>query len=209
MEKTLTNQVIALAGLAQAVALVQQVAKRGSPESGPMEASIGSLLMVDADDIDSVYGGLQGLKLGLKALVRQLSEPRLIDRELARYASTLVFLEPRLMADQAMVETITAAITAATALRMNDDLALDDQALIGLLAEAYQKTLSQMTPRVMVSGEERFLSQKRNADQIRALLLAGIRSALLWRQAGGARWRLLFARGFMRSEAERLYKRVS
>ena len=32
------------------------------------------------------------------------------------------------------------------------------------------------------------------ADLIRALLLAGIRSAFLWRQLGGRRWKLLFRR---------------
>ena len=209
MDKNITNQVIALAGLAQAVALVQQVAKRGRAESEPMNASIGSLFKVDADDIESVFGGLSGLKLGLKALSRQLSEPRLIDRELARYASSLVFLEPRVMENPTMVLEITAAIRKATFLQEQENLDVDDEALLGILAEAYQNTLSLMTPRVMVQGEERYLGQKQNAVRIRALLLAGIRSALLWRQAGGARWRFLFLRGAMRREAQRLLQQIA
>jgi len=40
----------------------------------------------------------------------------------------------------------------------------------------------------------RYLQQSTNAARIRALLLAGIRSARLWRQLGGHRWQLLFSR---------------
>jgi len=40
------------------------------------------------------------------------------------------------------------------------------------------------------------------------LLLAGIRAALLWSQAGGTRWKLLFERGKMQREAEALLKRT-
>ena len=35
-----------------------------------------------------------------------------------------------------------------------------------------------------------------NADLIRALLLAGIRAAFVWRQSGGARWKLIFQRHY-------------
>ncbi|MNJ04984.1 High frequency lysogenization protein HflD [compost metagenome] len=40
----------------------------------------------------------------------------------------------------------------------------------------------------------RFLQQASNASKIRALLLAGIRAARLWRQLGGHRWQLVFSR---------------
>jgi high frequency lysogenization protein len=45
-----------------------------------------------------------------------------------------------------------------------------------------------------------------NAAKIRALLLAGIRAALLWRQAGGDRWKLIFSRSAMQKEAQQLLK---
>jgi high frequency lysogenization protein len=58
----------------------------------------------------------------------------------------------------------------------------------------------------MVAGEQRHLSDPENADRIRAVLLAGIRSAVLWRQCGGVRWKLLFHRGRLQQEARRLLK---
>ncbi len=48
--------------------------------------------------------------------------------------------------------------------------------------------------RVKVTGSEAHLGNPRNADIIRALLLAGMRSAFLWRQLGGRRWKLLWQR---------------
>ena len=75
MEKTLTHQAIALAGLSQAVLLVQQIARHGSADLDAMKTSIGSTLKIDADDILDVYGGLSGLETGLRQMERQLAEP--------------------------------------------------------------------------------------------------------------------------------------
>ncbi len=203
MEKNLTNQTIALAGLAQAVTLVQQIAKGGTADLQDMEVSIASTLKVDADDILDVYGGLAGLKTGLKQLERQLAEPRQVDPELARYASTLMFLEQSVMKQPAMIEAIGVAVSRAQANAEKAGRMLDDE-VFEALAYGYQQTLSQLKPRVIVSGEQRHLSAQHNSDRIRALLLAGVRSALLWRQAGGVRWKFLFIRSRLQREACRL-----
>ena len=50
----------------------------------------------------------------------------------------------------------------------------------------YQDTLSKLRFRIKVSGSAQHLQDGVNADIIRALLLAGIRSAFLWRQLGGS-----------------------
>jgi len=203
MEKTITNQTIALAGLAQAVTLVQQIAKRGSADQEAMEVCIASTLKIDADDILDVYGGLAGLKTGLKQLEIQLTEPRQVDPELARYASTLMYLEQTVMKHVAMTEAIGVAVRRAQASAEKAGRVLDDE-VFEALAYGYQQTLSQLRPRVLVSGEERFLSDQRNGDRIRALLLAGVRSALLWRQAGGVRWKFFFIRASLQRKAQRL-----
>ena len=208
MEKNLTHQAIALAGLSQAVYLVQQIARRGTADLEAMKTSIGSTLKIDADDILDVYGGsLVGLETGLKHMERQLSEPRQVDPELARYASTLIFLEGQVMKRPDMVDAIGVAVQRAqnAAERTGDVL---DDGVFEALAYGYQQTLSQLKPRVMVSGEQRYLSEQRNSDRIRALLLAGVRSALLWRQAGGVRWKLFFIRSSLQREARRLRESI-
>ena len=72
MNKTLTNQVIALSGLAQTVYLIQQVARKGAADQDAVRVLISSVLKIDADDVLDVYGGISGLREGLKQLVRQL-----------------------------------------------------------------------------------------------------------------------------------------
>jgi len=81
--------------------------------------------------------------------------------------------------------------------------------VIGNLAETYLKSISTLTPRIMVKGENNHLMDQANADKVRTLLLAGIRSAVLWSQSGGARWQLLFKRRAYLHEAKRLLQIAS
>ena len=66
--------------------------------------------------------------------------------------------------------------------------------VIARLADLYSNTISTLGPRIMVRGEPSLLHDPQNANRIRALLLSGIRAAVLWRQLGGNRIWLLFAR---------------
>lgn len=59
----------------------------------------------------------------------------------------------------------------------------------------YTDVVSQLHPKIMVRGSHGYLSQPSVANRIRAVLLAGIRAAFLWKQVGGSRWQLLFKRG--------------
>jgi high frequency lysogenization protein len=203
VEHSLRNQVIALAGLAQAMELVKQTARTGRNDEIGLKSSVLSIFMVDAEGILEVYGELPNLVLGLKALQRQLSEPRQVDPETARYASTLIYLEPLLSQNGDMTGIISRAIGDARGIweRSSDRL---DPEIFRILAAAYQQTVSTLRPRIMVAGEQRQLSDPQNANQIRTLLLAGIRSALLWRQAGGSKWRVLFLRSRMQKIVQEL-----
>ena len=66
--------------------------------------------------------------------------------------------------------------------------------MLARLADSYATTVSQLQPRIMVQGKPEYLNTPANANRIRALLLAGMRSAVLWRQLGGNRLRLLWTR---------------
>jgi high frequency lysogenization protein len=56
----------------------------------------------------------------------------------------------------------------------------------------------------MVNGERVYLSNNDNAAKIRALLLAALRSAVLWGQCGGSRLSLVFNRRGYFVEARKL-----
>ena len=74
----------------------------------------------------------------------------------------------------------------------DDPSQLDQQ--VEAVAELYQDTISTIEPRVIVQRKPDDLQKERNLHWIRALLFAGLRSAVLWRQVGGSRWSLLFGR---------------
>jgi high frequency lysogenization protein len=202
MIKTLTNQVIALAGLIQATFLVKQIAQRGAADVDDVETAIRSVFSIDAEDVPQVYGGIDRLKTGLKLLERQLVGPVPTDADLARYMAVLVFLERKLARQPEMMEKIRAAVTLAA--QQAESSGKIDDGVFALLAEVYQQTVSRLRPRVLVQGEPAYLTDIANANRIRALLLAGIRSVVLWRQCGGARWKLLFQRSALHREARRL-----
>ena len=50
-------------------------------------------------------------------------------------------------------------------------------------------------------GCKRYLQNQRTVDWVRTLLLAGLRSATLWRQLGGGRFELMFGRQAIIREA--------
>ena len=70
------------------------------------------------------------------------------------------------------------------------------------VAELYTGTVSTLTPRVVVTGNPQHLQNPRTVSWIRALLFSGLRSAVLWDQLGGGRFRLIIARRRLLADAE-------
>ena len=194
------NQTLALAGLFQATQLVRETAWQGRvSDPAAFRATLGSILKIDADSPLDVYGGAAAVAVGLKVLLAQIADNRSRDVELTRYGATLLHLERRLARRADLLETLGRELSGMDQAGVAGlSGAGDDGAtplLVTRLASLYQRTISTLQPRVMVQGDQGYLSRTDLADQIRALLLGGIRSAVLWRQMGGGRLRLLFFRG--------------
>ena len=204
--KTLTNQTIALAGVAQAAALVQQLATRGTCDQDALAASIGSVLKIDSGSVLDVYGGLDGLKLGLKQLQSQMTGYKIDNPEQARYAATLVFLERQLSSRKDLLDAIRLGVEKAQA--QSEHFGLLHENVLANLGEVYHSTVSTLQPRIMVNGDQVYLSRPETVNKIRALLLAGIRSVILWKQCGGARWKFIFYRKKIQKVLEGLLKQV-
>jgi high frequency lysogenization protein len=184
---------MALAGLFQAVTLVQQVAQQGSADAEPFESSISSILRIDAENTDAVFGSSSHLTRGLQILCQQFGkEKSRQDAELMRYAVSLMFLERQLMRDAKMLTKVRDGIDAATL--QSEHFPVTHENVLARLADTYATTVSQLRPRIMVQGKPEYLNTPANANRIRALLLAGMRAAVLWRQLGGNRLRLLWTR---------------
>ncbi len=200
------DRAIALAGLFQACHLVQQVARRGMADADAFSANIHSLFQIDSEQVIEVFGDLSRIAPGLRLAYRQLSgaEPR--DNELTRYLLSLIQLERKLSADAERLARISQGIETATA-RLND-FPQTHINILSALADLYAENLSTLQPRIMVSGEPVYLQNPDNVSRIRALLLSGIRAAMLWRQTGGRRRQLLFSRRRVTDALKRLSDRL-
>lgn len=203
---TITNQTIALAGIAQAAALVQQLATTGSADEQAFAASIASVLKIDSDNVSDIYGGLSGVKLGLEHLAAQMTGYKITNPDQARYSASLVFLEHQLASRPDLIKSITTGIIKAQS--QSEYFGLQHENVLANLGDLYHSTISTLQPRIMVNGEEEFLSRPDIVNKIRACLLAGIRSAKLWKQCGGARWKFLFLRKKIQTELQHLLSQV-
>lgn len=193
-DQQLTGQTIALAGLVQSAWLVDQIARTGSAPSESFYPTINSLFAFDADTPEQVYGSIHGVDLGLRLLQDILrGGNNSAYRNVIRYALGLIYLEKQLARKPELLAIIRSRLehTAVKAEHFTEN----PQSVASSIAAIYQDTLSTLKYRIQVSGSMQQLQNPANADNIRALLLAGVRAAVLWRQMGGSRWRLLLGRG--------------
>jgi high frequency lysogenization protein len=185
------ERVIALAGMFQAIALVRAIALRGGADSNAAQPSLASVFKIDADSPADVFGGIGNLRLGFETLITQLDD-KTRDLAMTRIAISVLRLQRKLTARPRLLGSLREGIDAIAA--QTSGLQTSDAVVVGRLARLYADTISQLQPRILVEGNPQFLRQETQAAQIRALLLAAIRAAVLWHQLGGTQWRLLFRR---------------
>ncbi len=202
MEYTKRDRLIALAGVHQAGWCAQGIARRGMADSQAVETCIYSLFQVDPEDVPAVFGGTERIAPGLRQFINQVKGGKERNLDLTRYVIALLQLEHRLESNTAMLGRIAEGIEGAE--EQLSHFHLLHANLLARLAGIYSDTVSQLQPRIMVRGEELHLRNPDNQNKIRALLLAGVRSARLWSQVGGRRRQILFQRRGMLETAEAL-----
>lgn len=201
--RKLRDKTLALAGMFQATRLVKDVASRGHCDKHDLETCIRSIFVTDPDSIDDVFGQVEYLRTGLSTLIEQLGDASgQRDIDIARYIISLLHLQRKLARNPALLDKLARGIERAR--RQSEHFHITHENVLANLADLYSETISQLSPRIMVSGESAYLSDPALANQIRALLLAGMRAAVLWAQLGGSRWQLLIHRRRFVQEAERI-----
>ncbi len=194
MSRSLHDQTLALAGVFQAANLVQQIANNGHCNDTSLEACLRSLFATNPATTLDVYGGeLTDVREGLVTLSTVMSEQsKQQDIEVLRYVLNLIHLESKLNRHGDMLDVIGSRIDQAR--HTASHFGYIHTNLISNLASIYTDTISTFRLRIQVSGNPSLLQRDENAAKVRALLLAGIRSAVLWRQTGGRRWQLVLSR---------------
>jgi len=203
----LENQAIALAGVAQAARLVDQIARTGSCPVEFVEASVHSLFVFEPRQTEEVFGGIGGIKLGLQNLCMLLaSRQEATSAEMVRYVFGLMYLERKFATNSEMMSVVRSRLEH-TRFRA-EHFSSHVHELCHSVSAIYQDTLSHLSFRIKVAGSQEYLENTQNADRIRTLLLCGIRAAFLWRQLGGRRWRLLLQRRRLLDTAQRLSREL-
>ena len=167
------EQLIALGGVFQAAVLVDQLARTGQVAEAPLACLLGSLLVRDPGS----------------TLERN---PNSLQREPLRYALAMTALERKLEKRGDLLDLIGRRLTQIQS--QVEHFGVAHENVIAACGGLYEDTLSTFKQRIQVHGEMRYLQQSATASRVRALLLAGIRSARLWRQLGGHRWQLVLNR---------------
>ena len=204
--KNYHDMALALAGVCQSAALINQLAMKGEvTHQDAFQTSIHSLLQTQPKDTLAVFGGQAShLKLGLETLIEQITE--LNDRNIMNYWSSILGLESRLNQNGNAKSQLASRIQ-----RLPEQLAyhnLLDPPMLSIMANIYIDVISPLGRKIHIMGAANYLQQQYVQDKVRACLLAGIRAAVLWRQVGGSKWQLLFFRSRILNAAKDIYSHM-
>jgi high frequency lysogenization protein len=187
---SLDDRMLALAGLVQALAQVRRIADTGQADAAILATALDSVFRIDADSPAAVYGGETALRPGL-LLLRDYFRNETRDELLPRLALAVLQLERRFARDP-MAQQVHDGILALAP--SAERLGSVHPEVLATLGSLYSDTISHLRPRVMVQGNPHYLGQAGVVAEIRAVLLAALRSAVLWRQLGGSLWDFLLRR---------------
>jgi high frequency lysogenization protein len=202
-EKKMIELSLALAGIFQCAALVRDLARTGKVENTAFDVSIQTIYRIDAPSVEQVYGQVSGLHLGLQELLNLLGHTKITnDRDISRYLMGLIHLERKLHRSSEIKKTLSRRIKHAVS--QANYFSGSPSLIINSLADIYVATLGRLSFRLHVVGQGKYLSQTEVISKIRAALLAGVRSAVLWRQLGGSRWQLFLMRNKLIGAGKRL-----
>ena len=196
----LEYQTVALAALFEAALQVEKLATHGLRDKHAYGLLVDSLFVQNPRDPGEIYP--TPLPDGLSSLSDFLARGKRAGSHVDRYVHGLLYLQKKLANSPGMLETIGSRL--AQAQHQREHFGPDHDNLSANLASIYSDTLSTFSFRIQVMGEMTYLQQPRIANQIRTLLLTGVRAATFWRQMGGSRWQLLWSRSKLQSSAHKL-----
>jgi high frequency lysogenization protein len=203
---TFEDIVLAFAGIQQSAVLIQQLVTTGRCDEQAFNATINSLYHIDSPDVPSIYGGREGLRLGLTNLKSMLNTKAqsVFEKQVARHVVGMIHVERHLYRDAAMRTSLQKKIRYAQ--NQAEFFNPTHPNVVASLSKIYEDTIGKLPFKIGIIGKREILSNPDAMHKIRAILLAGIRSAVLWQQVGGSRWQLVFKRRGYRNMIDKLVR---
>lgn len=186
-KQELKNETISLGAIYQACNEIKKIAWQGEINNNIIEPLINSVYQTTSEEIEDVFISIKRLNSGLDFLRRQLvGDAFSRDGEVSRYFEAIGILVKNMNKKAEILNKLRTELTEQS-MPINEDN-LDQHALF--LSELYLSTISTVEPRIIVNGDNKYLTDKKNAAMIRSLLLCAIRSYILWQQSGGSKFRI-------------------
>ena len=187
------NQTLALAGMFQATALVDELALQGNCDSNVFDCSVNSLFTIDAATARDALGDISCLSRGFEALGDYLGgQNRVPGKNIAYYLLSMLKLSTQIIRNEELAAELLNGLQRIDS--STSEFEMSRTSVINKIDGLYQDAISTLSPRIMVRGDQNYLRNDDNAAKIRALLLAGIRCGVLWQQLGGSKWQLFWRR---------------
>ena len=144
-----------------------------------------------SDDVEEIYINIKRLNTGLDFLRQQfVGDAFSKDAEVTRYFEAIGILVKNMKKNSNIVNKLRDQLS-------NFSLDINEKNLnehATFLSNLYLDTVSKISPRIIVNGDNKYLKENINACMIRALLLSAIRSYILWEQSGGSKFRIFIFR---------------
>jgi len=194
------QRVLALAGVCQCALLAQEFARRGRAQQEPLRCALDSILSLNQIDTEAALGGVHGVYAGLPDLARKNPDPSAVER--LRYANAMIDIQKRLRRDTTAASRLRSELE-----EIRDAKTIEDPVSpegIAAFAGIYSKTVSLLTPKIIIRGSEQHLRDETIVLKVRAVLLAGVRAAYLFHEVGGRKWQILLGRKKLANSARRL-----
>lgn len=202
--KNIRSESIALAALFQCCTQINRIAHTGYCDEQAVSTVFRALLVTNPKTIEDIYK-ISELKTGFRGLIEGFSAEGITDNsanELVKLAMQVISLTDRIVRNTSLynrlsneIDTLKDQIEKACPdfLEGKTSVVLSSEN-VEKFAQLYQSLISPNFSKLLIFGEERFLSSTENQNRIRALLLAGIRAVVLWNQVGGKKLYLMFRR---------------
>ncbi|WP_338111574.1 high frequency lysogenization protein HflD [Rosenbergiella australiborealis] len=197
-KKNIYEMTLAFAGICQAAHLAQQLARHGRCPEEAYHSSLRSLTMpldIQAGALPFFGGDEAALRFGLESAIAVLNTPSQKGAlaELTRYSLGMIGLERKIVKNTQALNDFEQRLRQLD--RQLQHFGIDSSTLASSIASIYTDIVSPLGPRIQITGEQAILQNSLVQSRVRAVLLTGIRSAMLWQQLGGGRLQLLFSRG--------------
>jgi high frequency lysogenization protein len=183
----LKNEVISLGAIYQASSEIKKIAWEGKINNKFIEPLIYSVYQTTSNEIEDIYINLKRLNTGLDFLRKQfVGDVFSRDAEVDRYFEAINVLVKNMNKNNEVFSNLREELSNHKENVTEDNLYEHAE----FLSNLYLKTISKINPRIIVNGDNIYLTDNRNASMIRALLLSAIRSFILWQQSGGNKFRI-------------------